>query len=535
MRSRLTVWHGGPVWVSKDERTTALAARDGKVIAHGDEAIALIADAADVIDLAGRTLLPGFGDGHAHPVFGGIETLFAPMRGHETLEDLLAAVKKYADDNPHVSIVRGEGYDPSLAPRGEFDAAWLDAIVPDRPVVLRAMDYHTAWVNTKALELASITATTPQPSDGEITLRPDGTPMGTLREWGAWGLIYEKLEPLTSAQRMQAITAASDAFAAAGVTWAQDAWVEPDIMETWIAGAKAGALTFRANLAWLAEPEGKWRETLPTFDRMRARVDAEAPDFLTAGTVKFFADGILEGGTAAVLEDYCDCPNKGIPNWTREELIEAVAAVVAAGYQPHIHAIGDAGIRNALDAMENARKVHGEIINPVIAHSQLIDPADLPRFKELDVIANFEPLWAQLANEQVVLTIPRLGEDRGNRQYPMATLLHSGTKMSFGSDWPVTSPVPMEGIGVAITRQTDAGLPAEGWVPSERLTLDEALSAYTAGTAVQAGETHLWGDLRIGKRADVVLMDCDIHAVEPLAVRKVGVVGTWLGGVRVFG
>jgi predicted amidohydrolase YtcJ len=224
-----------------------------------------------------------------------------------------------------------------------------------------------------------------------------------------------------------------------------------------------------------------------------------------------------------------------MPNWRREELFEAVAAVVARGFQAHIHAIGDAGIRNALDAFEYARKVGGKLINPVIAHSQLIDPADLPRFKELDVIANFEPLWAQLANEQVVLTIPRLGQERADRQYPMATLLHSGTKISFGSDWPVTSPVPMEGIGIAITRQTDEEFPPGGWVPHERLTLDEALTAYTMGTAVQAGEDELWGDLAIGKRADVVMMDTDIHSLEPMRVRKAKVVGTWLGGVRVFG
>jgi predicted amidohydrolase YtcJ len=190
-----------------------------------------------------------------------------------------------------------------------------------------------------------------------------------------------------------------------------------------------------------------------------------------------------------------------MPNWRREELFEAVAAVVARGFQAHIHAIGDAGIRNALDAFEHARKVGGKLINPVIAHSQLIDPADLPRFKELDVIANFEPLWAQLANEQVVLTIPRLGQERADRQYPMATLLHSGTKISFGSDWPVTSPVPMEGIGIAITRQTDEEFPPGGWVPHERLTLNEALTAYTMGTAVRlvkknSGVTWNWQTCR---------------------------------------
>ena len=534
--SELTVWHNGTVWINKDDRSDAVAARDGHVVAHGSEAVTLIAEATTVIDLNGRTLAPGFGDGHAHPVFGGIETLFADVRGHDTLDDLLASVKKWADENPDAEWVRGEGYDPSLAPRGEFDARWLDAIVPDRPVVLRAMDYHTAWVNTRALEIAGITKDTPQPSDGDITLREDGTPMGTLREWGAWGMIYEKLPELDREQRIAAVAAASKAYGLGGVTWAQDAWVEPDTLDTWLEGAKAGALTFRANLAWLAEPAGRWRRTFPTFPALKERVDNECPELLTAHTIKFFADGILEGGTAAVLEAYCDCPTShGIPNWTRDELIEAVSECVAMGFQPHIHAIGDAGVRDALDAFENAIKVHGAANNPVMAHCQLVDPDDLDRYRELGVIANFEPLWAQLENEQTVLTIPRLGQERADRQYPIATLLRGGAKVSFGSDWPVTSQIPMKGIGIAITRQTDHGVPADGWVPSEKITLDEALDAYTRGVAVQAGEEMLWGDLGIGKRADAVLFDSDIHSLPAFDVRRVCVVGTWLGGVRVFG
>ncbi|MEI6405054.1 MAG: amidohydrolase [Actinomycetes bacterium] len=528
------VWRNGAVWINSDERTNALAARDGVIVAHGDDALALIDSADEVIDLEGRTLGPGFGDGHAHPVFGGIETLFAPVRGHATLEDLLAAVKKWAQENPDAEWVRGEGYDPSLAPRGEFDAHWLDEIVPDRPVVLRAMDYHTAWVNTAAMKRAGITRDTPQPIDGDIAMRPDGTPMGTLREWGAWGMVYDLLPALNAEQNIKAVQAASLAFASAGVTWAQDAWVSTDTLEAWLAGAQAGVLTFRANLAWLAEPEGKWRTAFPTMAGLKARVDNEAPELLTGHTIKFFADGVLEGGTAAVLEPYCDCPTShGIPNWRREELIEAVIECVGLGFQPHIHAIGDAGVRNALDAFENAIAVHGTANNPIMAHCQLVDADDLDRYRSLGVIANFEPLWAQLEAEQTVLTIPRLGQERADRQYPIATLLRGGAKVSFGSDWPVTSPVPMKGIGIAVTRTTDHGVGP--WNASECITLDEALTAYTHGVAVQAGETQSWGDLSLGKRADVVLFDSDIHSLKPFDLRNVGVIGTWLGGKRVFG
>lgn len=243
----------------------------------------------------------------------------------------------------------------------------------------------------------------------------------------------------------------------------------------------------------------------------------------------------MEGGTAAVLEQYCDCPSYGIANWSREELFEAVDECVKLGFQPHIHAIGDAAIRNALDAFENAIKKNGTANNPVMAHCQLVDPADLDRYAKLGVIANFEPYWAQLANEQTVLTIPRLGQARADRQYPIATLLKSGAKISFGSDWPVTTQVPMKGIGIAITRRTDDGMPEQGWVPKECISLDEALQAYTHGVAVQAGEADLWGDLSIGKRADLVLFETDIHSLPKMAIRDVNVVGTWLGGKRVYG
>lgn len=529
-----TVWHNGRVWVDAHTFTHAVAARDGVIVAHGDAAVALSESATTVVDLAGRTAGPGFGDGHAHPVFGGIETLFAPVRGPQSLDELLAAVKGWADAHPEAEWVRGEGYDPSLAPRGEFDARWLDEIVPDRPVVLRAMDYHTAWVNTRALERAGITAETPQPADGEITRRADGSVMGTLREWGAWGPVYDLLPPLTREQRVAAVRAASEAYASCGVTWAQDAWVEPDTLETWLVGAASGAMTFRANLAFLAEPEDRWRSVFPSLAAMRARVDTEAPEHLTANTIKFFADGILEGGTAAVLEPYCDCPTShGIPNWRREELREAVAECVRLGFQPHIHAIGDAGVRNALDAFEHAIAVYGTANNPIMAHCQLVDPADLDRFRTLGVIANFEPLWAQLTAEQTVLTIPRIGRERADRQYPIATLLRGGAKVSFGSDWPVTSQVPMKGIGIAVTRETDEG--GDAWVTHECLTLDEALTAYTHGVAVQAGEPGMWGNLQVGKRADIVVFDSDIHALPPHDIRHAGVVGTWLAGRRVFG
>lgn len=535
------VLRGGTVWTGVrrgDSVVTshALAVGGGRVLAVGDEALSLASDASEVVDLGGGTLLPGFGDGHAHPLQAGIETLFAPVRGHESRESLLSALGAWATAHPDASWVRGEGYEPSLAPGGDFDARWLDAVVPDRPVVLRGTDYHTAWVNTKALELAGITSDTPQPHDGEIVRRDDGTPMGTLREWGAWRMVYDLLPDLDEPQRVQAAAYASREYAKVGVTWVQDAWVEQDNLTSWLVAADAGVLSMRVNMALLAEPDGRWRSMLDTLVERRRTVDRVGGPLLGARTVKFFADGILEGGTAALLEPYCDCPTStGLPNWQPDELVEAVVSVVAAGFQPHIHAIGDAAVRSALDAFRESVRRNGTANRPVVAHTQLVDPADLARFRELGVVANFEPLWAQLDPIQADLTIPRVCQPRGDRQYQIATLLRSGTAVSFGSDWPVTSLVPVKGIATAITRQTRDGQPPDGWVPEERLTLDEALGAYTAGVAHQAGEDGEWGVLVPGARADLAWFGAALHELEPLELHEAQVVGTWLGGRRVHG
>lgn len=532
------VWTGVPGDDGRVQVTDAVAVAGGRVVATGAAAREFSRAAAARVDLEGGSLLPGFGDGHAHPVFGGVETLFAPVRGARSVDELVGRVRAWAAANPDAEWVRGEGYDPSLAPLGEFDARWLDAAVPDRPVVLRGMDYHTAWVNTEALRRGGITAATPDPVDGSISRRPDGSPSGTLREWGAWRRVYDLLPPLDAGQRLAAVRAASAAYSSTGVVFAQDAWVEQDTLDTWLAAAGVeGALTFRVAMALLAEPGGRWRDALDLLVEQRRAVAALGDDRLRAGTVKFFADGILEGGTAALLEPYCNCPHPhhGLPNWEPAELAEAVTAVVGAGFQPHVHAIGDAAVRSALDAVAAAAAAHGDARRPTLAHCQLVAPDDLARFAELGVVANFEPLWAQLDATQTDLTIPRIGDDRAQRQYPMATLLRGGATLSFGSDWPVTSQVPVEGIRVAVTRRTAAGDPPQGWTPHERLTLDEALTAYTAGVAHQAHEEHLWGRIAPGLRADLVWFGDDLHALDPMALGAAQVRGTWLRGERVHG
>ena len=494
-------------------------------------------------------LLPAFADGHAHPVFGSLEDNFAPVRAATSVAEIVAVVAEYAEDHPELEWLQGWGYDPTLAPQGVFRAEWLDAAVPDRPVVLRALDYHTAWCNSAALRLAGISASTPDPPDGQIVRDPSGEPIGTLREWGATRRVFDLLPPLDLTTRVEAIQRTVARYAAAGLTWVQDAWVEPadlDAYATWAVMDHDEAderADLRFNLALLVEP-GKWRSARSWLLAARARVNGLGVDRLTANTVKIFADGVIESGTAALLSPYTpsaadrpgqDLSDRGTPNWSPAELREAVQALDADGFQVHIHAIGDAAVRSALDAIEVAIATNQQRDRrPVITHVQVVDPADIERFEQLGVIANFEPLWAQWDPIQSELTAPRLG-DRADLQYPMASILRTGAAVSFGSDWPVSDYRPLPGLAVAVTRLNEAGEPAGGWLPHERLTLTEALTAYTAGTRYQAylagREEHL---IAPGAVADLVLLDRDITRVEPFTLGEVNVVGTWLAGRRTF-
>ncbi len=511
----------------------AIAFSEQGILALGEAARVLPADR--VIDADGAFVCSAFRDGHVHAIPGGFERAIAPVRDHSTPQEIAAAVGRWAAEHPEVEWVRGEGFDHTLAPEGIFLAEWLDAEVPDRPAVLRATDYHTVWVNSEALRRVGYSADTPQPHDGDIVRDDDGNPVGTLREWGAWRPVYDLMPLMTREQALYALSFASSGFAAAGLTWVQDAWVEPHDVDSWLAAVQEGVLSFRADLGLWCDPN-TWSAQLDHFVATRERVAAAAPGRLTATTIKFFADGVIESGTGAMLESYCDCPHsKGLPNWDPQELKEAVAAVDALGFSPHIHAIGDAAARMALDAIEHANAVNGaRDRRATVAHTQIVDQADLHRFVELGVIANFEPYWAKFDSWQTELTAPRLGRERTDRQYMMRTILETGASVSFGSDWPVTTFAPLAGIQVAVTRQMTEGDFREPWMPEERLSVEQALEAYTSGVAFQAGDER-GGVLRPGARSDVVMLARDPRRVPPLEIEAIEVLGTWCDGHRVHG
>lgn len=532
-----TFFHGGTVWTGAgggDER--ALLVRDGVVVAVGAAAEAAASAAGEVerIDLEGGFLMPSFGDGHAHPMFGGLEADGPDVRSCRSVEEIVAEVRRYAEAHPELEWITGASYDGSLAEQGLFDARWLDDAVADRPVLLRAWDYHTVWVNSRALELAGIDAATPEPELGEIPRREDGTPLGTLREWGAVDLVTAVMPPRSVEAGVRALERAGRYYLERGVTWVQDAWVEPADLDVYLAAAASGALPLRFNLALYADPRRFLRD-LPEMAMARDRVAAAGSPLLTANTIKFFADGVVENETGALLEPYCSgLHSHGMSVWGAERLAEAVRAADAAGFQVHVHAIGDAAVRQALDAIERAIDANGpRDRRPVIAHAQLIADADLARFAELGVIANMQPLWAQLDALMTVLTVPRLGRERSDRQYRMRSLAGTGATLAFGSDWPVSSGDPRDGLAIAASRRTVDGEPAGGWTPHEIVPIEAALGAYTSAVAHQAFADHAaapWGRIVPGASADLVRLARDPRTVDPHDLPAVAVRETYLAG-----
>ena len=527
---------GGTIRTGDAARPTAsaVAVSAGLVTGLDADAQADRGPGTTVVDLAGGALLPSFGDGHVHPMWGGLELGQAPIRDCASVAEVVEAVRAFAADHPDEPWVRGGSYDPSLAPGGLFDARWLDAAVPDRPVFLESSDHHCAWVNSAALRLAGLDATTPDPPAASVPRRADGEPLGTLVEWTAMELVQRFLPVPTAEDKVAGLAASTALLAAAGVTWVQEAALAAQDVPVYLTAAARGVLSIRVNIALRAEP-GRWREQVEDFEVAR-RSASGSPD-VSARTVKFFADGVIEMGTGAMLEPYVDAPHScGLPVWAPDELALAVTAFDADGFQVHIHAIGDAGVRAALDAVQRADEVNGpRDRRAVVAHTHVVDPADLGRFAGLGVIANFEPLWACLEPGMVSLVLPRLGPERSARQYPMRTIADSGARLSMGSDWPVSSMVPLDGLAVAVTRRTAQGDPPGGWTPHERLDPAQALQAYSAGVAFQAFEEDRWGVLAPGRRADMVALEHDPLEVEPWEWNRLAVTGTWLGGRRTFG
>lgn len=483
------------------------------------------------INLGGGFVFPAFRDGHAHPLFAGREADGPVVTGASSIQQVQEILASYRNSNPTAPWVEGGAYDRSLVPDGRFLASWIDEVISDVPVVLHASDHHTIWVNSKALEL--IPRPIPTVRSGSIDLDEAMSPLGVLREPDAMALVLDKAPKRTLEQDVEALVWADRQLAAFGIVEAQDAWITPGMTEVYLEAITLRKLLLDYNLAFKIEP-ANFSESIEFALSDRNKVNSLASQQLTANTVKFFADGVFGSGTASVLEPYLDgSGSTGEPLWAEEELLKATFQAAKSGFQLHIHAIGDAGVRQALDAIAATQQELGKPKLPsVIAHAELIHEADVKRFAELGVIANMQPLWAQ-ADGMLLSCQARLGEARLNEMYRMRDLLGSGATIAFGSDWPVSSANPILGVATAVTRQTEDGEPKDGWVAEQAMTVSEALRAYSSNVELQLRNQVTTG-LGVGEAADFILLSDNPLSVAKENLRSIQVTKTFKSGLQIF-
>lgn len=532
-------------------RATAVAIRQGRIVGVGGDEI--VDDhrgpRTETVDLRGRTALPGFQDAHAHPSGAGIERSRCDLSDIHDRDAYLARISAYASAHPDASWILGGGWAMDIFPAGIPTKDDLDRVVPDRPVFLPSRDHHSGWVNSVALAMAGIDAGTPDPADGRIERDANGEPVGTLQE-GAMNLVRRCFPAPTVEETAAGILEAQRFLHSLGITAWQEAIVggeatDVDCLDAYLALDRSGKLTAKVvgALWWKRTAGERQLDTLLTRREL-----ASSCSHFTASTVKFMQDGVCESFTASMLEPYLDghghaTHHAGKSFFGAEELNRYVALVDAHGFQAHFHAIGDRAVREVLDAVESARRENGPTDNRhCAAHIQVIHPEDVGRFAATALVANAQPLWACNDPQMAELTLPFLGQERSSWQYPFGSLARSGARLCFGSDWPVSTPNPLAEMHVAVNRTMPPGYAyGSGDVddlplfPEERVSLEQALEAFTMGSAYVNHLDEETGSITVGKRADLAVLDRDLFATPASEIGTVGVDLTFADGALVHG
>ena len=506
----------------------ALAFDHGRVLEAGDDAaLALKHPDAKRVDAHGKTLLPGLIDAHGHVLDLGLESTQIQLAGTTSLAQAQQRIRDYAGSHPTSHWLLGDGWNQVLWRLGRFPlASELDSAVSDRPVVLWRVDGHAAWLNTKALRVAGITRATPDPVGGRIERDPDGSPAGVLVD-KAMELADRVVPPPTDTERRAALRAAFAHMNSVGLTAVGDAGCPAWEIALYRELADRGELTVHMY--------AMIRDTGADFDALAKSgpLIGYGDDRLTVRAVKLFADGALGSRGAAMLAPYADMPTqRGLLFMTDDEMEHKVEKALRAGYQVNIHAIGDAANRQVLDAFERAyAAVGGRELRNRIEHAQVVALSDIPRYRQLELVASMQPTHATSDKN---MAEDRIGPERLKGAYAWRTFLDQGTRIAGGSDFPVESDNPFFGLHAAVTRQDHDNQPPGGWHAEQALTLLEAFRAFTIDAAYAEHWDQSIGSLEPGKWADFILIDRDLFKVAPAQIWKIRVEQTWIAGRKVY-
>jgi len=486
-------------------------------------------------DLRGRMMLPGFQDAHVHPLYAGLEALSCDLAGptHD-LNRYRSTIAACAATNPDAPWITGGGWLMSVfGPGGLASKSILDELVADRPIYLTSADGHTGWANSVALQIAGITKDTADPVDGFIDRDPEtGEAIGSLQE-GAMTLMEEHLPEPSHDQRVAALKYAVEVMHGYGITSFQKADTSESDLKVYAQLDRDGELNMRVVAALLWDNFGTEEQLAALEDQRQNYSNGN----LRSTSIKIYIDGVMENYTAVMLDPYLvESGTRGISMIDPNFLMDAVTAIDAAGFQVHFHALGDGAVRLALDAVEQAREQNGDSdLRHHLSHLQVIHPDDIPRFHELGAVANFQPLWAYADEYITDLTWPFISEETARWLYPIKSVIDTGATVAFGSDWSVTTVDPLPQIETAITRTDAVTNNSVEMNPEQRITLEQAIAAFTINAAFVNHQEQETGSIETGKLADLIVLNKNLFAIDAAEISDAKVLVTLFEGKAVYG
>jgi len=529
----------GRIWLGGDSTSLAeaIAIRGDQIIRVGAtaEIKQLANENTQVIDLGGRLAAPGFNDAHIHFLSGASGLSEVDLTDSKSVAEMVDRITSFARKNPDRPWITGRGWEYTPFPGGLPTKTYLDAVIKDRPVFLHAYDGHSGWANSKALELAGITAQTKFTGYGEVVHDAIGEPTGALKE-GAQSLISRLIPPPTREKKLDALRQGLKLAASLGITSLQNASGSADEFSLYEELHQRGELTARFSMAF-SVGEQTTPQQIESFVALKNKYDIHP--MLRASSVKFVLDGVIESHTAAMIERYSDLPaTSGIPFGETTMPPDIYQPLVVKfdklGFQIYTHAIGDRAVREALNAYELAQKMNTRRnARHRIEHIETISSTDIPRFAKLGVLASMEPIHADPGTAEV--WSKAVGTDRLPFAFAWQSLLKSGARLVYSSDWPAAISVdPIRGLHCAVTRRTVDGQPPRGWVPEQRINIVDALRAYTLGGAYSSFEEGIKGRIAPGMLADVVIFSQDLFKIEPIRIHETRVVLTVFNGKVIY-